>query len=124
MSATHKAPHIIEINFEQYCNISEIRFHSGIPENERTSAEKNQANGFWSVKNFKIQYWDDANWTDFPKAFVLENRETTVNFSFKNPISTFKIRMVADDGEKISVMEIEVLGNVAKDNDEARKRFT
>lgn len=115
MSATHKAPHVIEINFQQYCNISEIRFHSGIPENEKTLAEKNQANGFWSVKNFKIQYWDDANWTDFPKASVLENRETTVSFSFKNPISTYKIRMVADDGEKINVMEIEILGNAAKD---------
>lgn len=115
MSATNKAPHVIEINLEQYCNIYEIRIHSGIPEDERTAAEKNQANGFWSVKNFNIQYWDDANWTDFPKASVLENRETTVNFSFKNPLSTFKIRMVADDGEKISVMEIEVLGNIAKD---------
>jgi hypothetical protein len=115
MSATHKAPHSIEINFERYCNISEIRFHSGIPKEERTAKEKNQANGFWSVKNFKIQYWDDANWTDFPKASVLENRETIVDFSFENPISTFKIRMAADDGEKISVMEIEVLGNVAKD---------
>lgn len=115
MSATNKAPHIIEINFEKYCNISEIKFHSGILENERTISEKNQANGFWSVKNFKIQYWDDANWTDFPKASVLENRETTAVFTFENPISTFKIRMIADDGEKISVMEIEVFGNVATD---------
>ncbi len=115
MTATNKAPHIIEINFEKYCNISEIKFHSGIPENERTISEKNQANGFWSVKNFKIQYWDDANWTDFPKASVLENRETSAVFTFENPISTFKIRMVADDGEKISVMEIEVFGNVATD---------
>lgn len=113
MSATNKAPHIVEINFEKYCNISEIRFHSGIPDDERTVTEKNQANGFWSVKNFKIQYWDDANWTDFPKASVLENRQTSVVFAFENPISTFKIRMVADDGEKISVMEIEAIGTVA-----------
>ncbi len=115
MSATNKAPHIVEIDFEKYCNISEIRFHSGIPDDERTAMEKNQASGFWSVKNFKIQYWDDANWTDFPKASVLENRLTTVYFKFENPISTFKIRMVADDGEKISVMEIEVFGTVAID---------
>jgi hypothetical protein len=113
MSATNKAPHIIEIDFEKYCNISEIRVHSGIPEEERTVTEKNQASGFWSVKNFKIQYWDDANWTDFPKASILENRQTSVVFSFENPISTFKIRMVADDGEKISVMEIEAIGTVA-----------
>lgn len=112
MSASSKPPHIVEINFEAYCNIDEIRFHSGIPENERTISEQNQASGFWSVKNFKIQYWDDANWTDFPKASVLENRKTTAVFTFENLISTFKIRMVADDGEKISVMEIEVFGTV------------
>ena len=115
MSATNKAPHIIEINLEKYCDIYELRFHSGIPEAERTASEKIQANGFWAVKNFNIQYWDDANWTDFPNGSILENRETTVAFSFKNPISTFKVRMVSDDGEKISIMEIEVLGNVAKD---------
>lgn len=113
MSATNKAPHILEIDFEKYCNISEIRFYSGILYEEKTATEKNQANGFWSVKNFKMQYWDDANWTDFPKASILENRLTKVDLKFENSISTYKIRMVADDGEKISVMEIEVLGTVA-----------
>ncbi|GHB86701.1 discoidin domain-containing protein [Persicitalea jodogahamensis] len=115
MSATNKAPHVVELDFEKYCNVSEIRFSSGIPDHERTVTERNQATGFFSVKNFKIQYWDDANWTDFPKAVVLENRQTTVVFKFTNPISTYKIRMVADDGEKISVMEIEVIGSVSED---------
>ena len=115
MSAKSTPPHIIEINLERYCNIYELRIHSGILEEEKTSSEKNQANGFWSVKNFKIQYWDDANWTDFPNGSVLENRLVTANFIFENPISTYKIRMVCDDGEQISVMEIEALGNVAKD---------
>lgn len=115
MSATNKAPHVVELDFKKYCNIKEIRFSSGIPDDERTVTEQNQASGFFSVKNFKMQYWDDANWTDFPKALVLENRQTTVVFNFTNPISTYKIRMVADDGEKISVMEIEVIGSVAID---------
>jgi hypothetical protein len=113
MTSTSKAPHILEVDLQKYCNINEVDVYTGIPEAERTSAETTQAAGFWSAKNFKIQYWDDANWTDFPNAEVLENRLVAVKFKFNPVITTYKIRFVCDDGEPISVMEIEALGTEA-----------
>jgi hypothetical protein len=110
MSANVKPPHILEINLQNYCNISAVIVHTGIPDAEKTPTEATQAAGFWSAKNFKIQYWDDANWTDIPNAEVHENRLTDVKFNFAQPINTFKVRLVCDDGEPISIMEIEVLG--------------
>jgi hypothetical protein len=110
MSGVSKPPHILEIDLRKYCNISSIVVHTGIPEAELTPAEKNQAGGFWSAKNFKLQYWDDANWTDIPSAEVHENRLTSVPFAFSPEINTFKIRFVSDDGEPVSIMEIEVFG--------------
>jgi hypothetical protein len=87
--------------------------HSGIADNEKKASEMNQAAGFWSVKNFKMQYWDDANWSDFPKAEIHENRLVAASFKFKPAVTTFKIRLVCDDGEAINVMEIEAFGEVA-----------
>ncbi|WP_316810948.1 discoidin domain-containing protein [Pedobacter heparinus] len=112
-ASSGKAPHIVELNFNKYYNISEIRIHSGITDQEKKPDEMTQAAGFWSVKNFKLQYWDDANWTDFPKAEVHENRLVAAGFSFIPAVTTFKIRLVCDDGEPISIMEIEAFGQVA-----------
>ncbi|HVW61306.1 MAG TPA: discoidin domain-containing protein [Puia sp.] len=110
MSGNVQPPHILEINLRKYCNISRVIVHTGIPEGERTSAESAQAAGFWSAKNFKLQYWDDANWTDIPNTEVHENRLTDVPYRFSPAINTFKLRFVCDDGEPISIMEIEVFG--------------
>jgi hypothetical protein len=110
MAGVALPPHILEIDLQKYCNISRIVVHTGIPENERTPAEASQAAGYWSAKNFKLQYWDDANWTDIAKTEVHENRLTTVPFYLPSPINTFKIRFVSDDGEPVSIMEIEVFG--------------
>jgi|GEM_PF-575296 len=109
-AATNKAPHIIEIDLQKYYNVHEVKVHSGIPDQEKQPNEMNQAAGFWSVKNFKLQYWDDANWTDFPKSEVHENRLVTATFQFQPEITTYKIRLVCDDGEAINVMEIEAVG--------------
>ncbi|HEY4205207.1 MAG TPA: sialate O-acetylesterase, partial [Puia sp.] len=110
MSGDVQPPHILEINLRKYCNISRVVVHTGIPEAERTPAESAQAAGFWSAKNFKLQYWDDANWTDIPSSEVHENRLTDVPFNFSPAINTYKLRFVCDDGEPISIMEIEVFG--------------
>jgi hypothetical protein len=112
MSGNSKPPHILEIDLEKYCNISRIVVYSGIPEAERTTAETSQAAGFWSAKNFKLQYWDDANWTDIPNTEVHENRLTAVPFSFSPALNTYKLRFVCDDGEPVNIMEIEVFGTV------------
>lgn len=114
MAASGRAPHIFEIDLRKYYKINEIRMHSGILDEEKLPDEKIQAAGFWSVKNFKVQYWDDANWSDFPNTEIMENRLITVVFKFKPKITTFKIRLVSDDGEPISIMEIEVFGTEAE----------
>lgn len=112
-ASTNKAPHILEIDLQKYYNITELIVHSGITDAEKKPTEMNQAAGFWSAKNFKMQYWDDANWTDFPKAEIHENRQVAASFKFEPAVTTFKIRMICDDGEAINVMEIEAFGNVS-----------
>lgn len=115
MAANGTSPHILELDLRKYYSVDEIRLHSGILEEEKTSDEQNQAVGFWSVKNFKFQYWDDANWNDFPKTEVTENRLTTAIFKFDPAITTFKIRLIVHDGEPINVMEWEVFGTETPD---------
>jgi len=112
-AATGKAPHIVEVDLRKYYSISEVRVHTGIRDEEKRPDEMTQAAGFWSAKNFKLQYWDDANWTDFPGSEVHENRLTTVQFTYKPAITTFRIRLVCDDGEPINIMEIEAFGDEA-----------
>ncbi len=112
-AANSRAPHIIEIDLKKYYTITELRIHSGIMDAEKKSDEMTQAAGFWSVKNFKMQYWDDANWSDFPQSEVHENRLTTAIFKYILAVTTFKIRLVCDDGEPINIMEIEAFGNEA-----------
>ncbi len=111
MSGNVRPPHILELDLPKYSNISQIVIHTGIPDAERTSAEVLQAAGFWSAKNFKLQYWDDANWTDIPRTEVHENRLTEVKFSFSPAINTFRLRFVCDDGEPINIMEFQVFGS-------------
>jgi hypothetical protein len=112
-AGNNKAPHILEIDLQKYYNITRLIVHSGITDQEKKADEMSQAAGFWSVKNFKLQYWDDANWTDFPKGEVHENRLVAASFNFKPAVTTFKIRLVCDDGEAINVTEIEAFGKAA-----------
>ncbi|WP_345955784.1 discoidin domain-containing protein [Mucilaginibacter sp. PAMB04168] len=109
-AGTSKAPHTVEIDLKKYYNITAITVHSGITDQEKKQDEMTQAAGFWSVKNFKLQYWDDANWTDFPKGEVHENRLVAAAFPFKPAVTSYKIRLICDDGEPINIMEIEVFG--------------
>jgi len=110
MSNNVKPPHILELDLQKYCNINQIIIYTGILEEERTFAETAQAAGFWAAKNFKLQYWDDVNWTDIPNSEVHENRLTAVKFNFSPVINTYKLRFVCDDGEPINIMEVEVFG--------------
>ncbi len=110
VAATSNAPHIFEIDLLKYYTINELRVHSGINDAEKKPDEMVQAAGFWSIKNFKMQYWDDANWSDFPQSEVHENRLTAVTFKYSPAVTTFKIRLVCDDGEPINIMEIEAFG--------------
>lgn len=111
-AANNKPPHTVEIDLQKYCSISSIIVYSGIPDNEKKPEEMQQAAGFWSLKNFKLQYWDDSNWSDLPKAEVHENRLVAVRFNFEPVVSTYRIRLVCDDGEAVNIMEIEVFGSV------------
>ncbi len=114
-AANSKAPHSIEIDLQRYYRVETILVHTGITDSEKKADEMTQAAGFWSMKNFKLQYWDDANWSDLPRSEVHENRLTSVEFKYSPAITTFKIRIVCDDGEPINIMEVEVMGSEAKD---------
>lgn len=107
-----RPPHALDINLEKYCDINRIVIYTGIPEKEKRQEEKEQASGFWSMKNMKIQYWDDANWTDLPDTEITENRLDKLEFTFKPILTTFQLRLVSTDGEPIRINEIEVYGEV------------
>ncbi len=111
-AGTTKAPHVVEIDLQHYYDITSLTVHSGLKDDEKKPDEMTQAAGFWSVKNFKLQYWDDANWTDLPRAEVHENRLVHATFNFKPTITTSKVRLICDDGEAINIMEIEVFGDL------------
>lgn len=105
-----RPPHTLEVNLEAYYDINRMVIYTGIPESEQTPQEKDKAPGFWSVKNFKIQYWDDANWTDLPDTERTENRLDKLEFTFSPELLTFRIRLVSTDGEPIRINEFEVYG--------------
>lgn len=107
-----RPPHSLDVNLEKYCDIHRIVIYTGIPEKEKLQSEKEQAPGFWSMKNLKIQYWDDANWTDLPNTEITENRLDQLEFLFKPVLTTFQIRLISTDGEPIRINEIEVYGKV------------
>ena len=118
-SAESQPPHTLDINFKKYCRIDKVVVHSGILEDEKTDVESVQASGFFAVKHFIIQYWDDSNWTDIPSCEITENRSSSAEVIFPKPVVTFKIRIVAMDGEALNVMEVEVFGEEVKGMPEA-----
>lgn len=109
-----RPPHSLDINLERYYDINKIVIYTGIPESEKTEQEKGQAPGFWSMKNFKIQYWDDANWTDLPNTECTENRLDRIEFTFTPQLTTFQLRLISTDGEAIGINEFEVYGKEKK----------
>lgn len=109
-----RAPHTLDVNLQKYYNVDRIVIHTGIPEVERKEGEREQAAGFWSMKNFKIQYWDDANWTDLPNTECTENRLDRLEFTFSPILTTFQLRLISTDGEPIRINEFEVYGEEKK----------
>lgn len=107
-----RPPHSISLTLDRYADIDSVIIISGIPEQEKENAERGQAAGFWSVKNLRLQYWDDANWTDIPGTERTENRDERIVFSFERKVRTYMIRMVSTDGEQIRINEIYGYGKI------------
>lgn len=105
-----RAPHILDLNLQRYYDIDRVVIYTGIPDPEKTEQEKGQAPGFWAMKNFKIQYWDDANWTDLPNTECTENRLDKIEFTFTPQLTTFQLRLISTDGEPVTINEFEVYG--------------
>lgn len=105
-----RPPHTLDVNLERYYDVDRIVIHTGIPVAGQTERERDKAPGFWSMKNFKIQYWDDANWTDLPETERTENRLDRLEFSFRPGLLTFRVRVVSTDGEPVRINELEVYG--------------
>lgn len=109
-----RPPHVLDIDLQRYYDIRRIVIYTGIPLAERTEREKDRAPGFWSMKNFKIQYWDDANWTDLPDTECTENRLDRIEFTFTPQLTTFRLRLVSTDGEPVTINEFQAYGREKK----------
>lgn len=105
-----RPPHILEVTMPAYCDIDSVVICTGIPVNEMKESEKGRNPGFWGAKNFMVQYWDDANWTDIPGTMTTENGEERVVFKFAKSITSFRFRIFSTDGEPIRIMEFEGYG--------------
>ncbi len=103
-------PHIVEISLDFYCTVDSVAIHTGIPAAQMTREELHQAAGYWCMKNFILQYWDDANWTDISETYTTENRLDRISFSFRTPVKSCRFRIVSTDGEPIRVSEFEGYG--------------
>lgn len=105
-----RPPQWAEINLKKYYEINKIVLYNGIPENEMSVREKEKAAGFYCIKNLKFQYWDDANWTDFPNTELVENRKSVVTFWINPSVTTYKVRLISTDGEPIRIVDIQIFG--------------
>lgn len=108
----NRPPHIVEINLKNYCRLDSIVIHTGILPAEMKESETGKAAGYWCMKNFILQYWDDANWTDISGTVTTENRKERVAFHFTTPVTSWRFRVHCTDGESIRIREIEGFGIV------------
>ena len=107
-----KPPYLLEVELEKYCDIDSLVIYTGIPEGERKENEMGRAAGYWNMKNFIVQYWDDANWSDIDETLTTENRLDRVVFHFRPAITSFRFRIRSTDGEPIRILEFEGYGRV------------
>ncbi|MDE5962932.1 MAG: carbohydrate-binding protein, partial [Alistipes sp.] len=105
-----RPPYLLEVSLDRYCDIDSMVIYTGIPEGERTQSESMQSAGYWNMKNFIIQYWDDANWTDIGETLTTENRLDKVVFRFRPAVTSFRFRIRSTDGEPIRIIEFEGYG--------------
>jgi len=105
-----RPPQWAEINLKRYYEINKIVLYNGIPDDEMSAREKEKAAGFYCIKNLKFQYWDDANWTDFPNTELVENRKSVVRFDINPSVTTYKVRLISTDGEPIRIIDIQIFG--------------
>lgn len=110
-----RPPHRLEVLLPKYADLDSVVIHTGIPDAEKTGEERLQAAGFWGMKNFKLQYWDDANWTDIPRTETTENRRDRLCFAFSPAITTFRFRLCSVDGEPVRIVEFEGYGRMNDD---------
>lgn len=105
-----RSPYVLEVSLDRYCDIDSMVIYTGIPKGERTQSESLQSAGYWNMKNFIIQYWDDANWTDIGETLTTENRLDKVVFRFRPAVTSFRFRIRSTDGEPIRIIEFEGYG--------------
>lgn len=105
-----RPPYLLEVSLDRYCDIDSMVIYTGIPEGERTQSESMQSAGYWNMKNFIIQYWDDANWTDIGETLTTENRLDKIVFRFRPAVTSFRFRIRSTDGEPIRIIEFEGYG--------------
>ncbi len=95
-----KAPHFIEIDLHKYHKLSSLVVY-GLP----GGSEKLQ-------RELKIQYWDDANWTDLNLVPVLMNGGASVRYTIGTPVTTFMVRLQTIAADGLALEEVEVYGEL------------
>lgn len=94
---------IIEIDFKQSCDIDSIIIYTGI-ELDNGNDRINR------LRNFIVQYWDDANWTDISETNYTNNVSSKIKHIFSPRFSTSRIRLNIKDKDCVCINEVEVYG--------------
>ena len=105
------APYSLEVLLPRYARIDSVVIKTGIPEAEMLPSERGRAAGYWGMKNFILQYWDDANWTDIPGTYRTENRLDEVCLPLGKAVNAYRFRIVSTDVDPIRIREFEGYGS-------------
>jgi hypothetical protein len=90
----------LEINLSEHSSLGGAVVYTGLAYGIYTAPDR--------VKNFRLQYWDGARWTDIKESIEKDARYAQSFFLFDAPVTTSKIRFVATDKGSIKVREIKL----------------
>lgn len=101
---TAKAPHFIEIDLHKYHKVKSVIVSVAKGEESQSS------------KDLRLQYWDDANWTDLNLQPAINTSRSQLTYSISPELTTFMIKINSNSDKGITIREIQVLGKL-KENE-------
>jgi hypothetical protein len=90
----------IEINLGQSQTLGSAVVYTGSSYGVYTGPDR--------VRNFVLQYWINGVWKNIPETVVKDGKYVRYFFSFKNPVTTDKLRWMSNDKGRLKVREIKV----------------
>ncbi|MDQ8005885.1 MAG: discoidin domain-containing protein [Pedobacter sp.] len=95
-----KTPHFIEIDLHKYHKVISVMVTVLKGEELQNS------------KDLKLQYWDDANWTDLSLQPTIDGPKSRLIYKIAPELTTFMVRINSNSAKGIAIRDIAVMGNL------------